>query len=74
MGAAKKRKYDAGRELQSATNGKVQKEAECESWRSLYARDTEQRTVEVGIIRQVEEILATKLEGASSYIKDRINW
>jgi len=41
LGAAKKRKYDAGRELQSATNGKVQKEAECEAWRSLYARDTE---------------------------------
>ncbi|KAM3142659.1 hypothetical protein pb186bvf_005318 [Paramecium bursaria] len=73
LAAAKKRKYDAGRELQSASTGKAQKEAECEAWRTEYARDTEQRTVEVAIVRQVEEILATKLEGASSYIKDRIN-
>ncbi|CAD8082218.1 unnamed protein product [Paramecium primaurelia] len=73
LAAAKKRKYDAGRELDSATKGKVAKEAECEAWRTQYARDTEQRTVEIGIIRQVEQILATKLEGASSYIKGRIN-
>jgi len=40
--------------------------------RSLYARDTEHRSQEVSIIRQVEEILATKLEGASGYLKERI--
>ncbi|CAD8111892.1 unnamed protein product [Paramecium primaurelia] len=73
LAAAKKRKYDAGRELESATNGKKMKEAQCDNWRSLYARDTEQRTTEISIIRQVESILATKLEGASNYIKGRIN-
>ncbi|CAD8112275.1 unnamed protein product [Paramecium sonneborni] len=73
LAAAKKRKYDAGRELESASNGKKMKEAQCDNWRTLYARDTEQRTTEISIIRQVESILATKLEGASNYIKGRIN-
>jgi len=41
LAAAKKRKYDAGRELDSATKGKVAKEAECDAWRTQYARDTE---------------------------------
>ncbi|KAM3138477.1 hypothetical protein pb186bvf_009391 [Paramecium bursaria] len=73
LAAQKKRKEDAGRELQTATNGKIQKEADCEALRTQYARDSEHRTVEIGIIRQVEEILATKLEGASGYLKARIN-
>ena len=72
LAAQRKRKDDAGRELLAATNGKTQKEAECESWRTQYARETEQRSFEVGIIRQVEEILATKLEGASGYLNGRV--
>ncbi|CAD8043380.1 unnamed protein product [Paramecium primaurelia] len=73
LGAQKKRKEDAGRELATATAGKTQKENDCEALRTQYARDSEQRTKEIGIIRQVEEILATKLEGASGYLKSRIN-
>jgi hypothetical protein len=69
----KKRKEDAGRELTTATAGKEQKEAECESLRTQYTRDTEHRQKEISIIRQVEEILATKLEGATSYLQERIN-
>jgi len=72
LAAQKKRREDANRELLAATAGKEQKEEECEGWRTVYANDTEQRTTEIGIIRQIENILATKLEGASSYLQMRV--
>ena len=73
LGLQRRRNDDAGAELTTATAGKAQKEAECESQRTLHARDTEHRQKEVGIIRQVEGVLATKLEGASSYLEQRVN-
>lgn len=68
----KKRNEDASKELTAATTGLNQKEAECDAQRSQYQRDSEHRQKEIGIIRQVEEILATKLEGASSYLQERM--
>jgi chromosome segregation ATPase len=67
----KKRKEDATAELHAATAGKEQKEAECEAWRTQYAQDTEHRQQEISIIRQVEEILATKLSNVKVYLQER---
>jgi DNA repair exonuclease SbcCD ATPase subunit len=71
LASQKKRREDANRELMAATNGKTQKEAQCEGWRTAYAEGTEQRAEEVTIIRLIENILATKLEGARSYLQLR---
>lgn len=71
LASQKKRREDANRELLAATNGKTQKEAQCEGWRTAYADGTEQRAEEITIIRLIENILATKLEGARSYLQVR---
>lgn len=67
----KKRKEDATDELHAASTGKEQKEAECDSWRTQYAEDSEHRQQEIAIIRQVEEILATKLSNVKVYLQER---
>ncbi|KAM3132912.1 hypothetical protein pb186bvf_015060 [Paramecium bursaria] len=67
----KKRKEDATDELNSASSGKEQKEAECDSWRTQYSQDSEHRQQEIAIIRQVEEILATKLSNVKVYLQER---
>ncbi|CAD8063387.1 unnamed protein product [Paramecium primaurelia] len=67
----KKRKEDATDELNAASSGKEQKEAECDSWRTQYAEDSEHRQQEISIIRQVEEILATKLSNVKVYLQER---
>ncbi|CAK73585.1 unnamed protein product (macronuclear) [Paramecium tetraurelia] len=67
----KKRKEDATDELNAATAGKEQKEGECEGWRTQYASDTEHRQQEISIIRQIEEILATKLKNVKVYLLER---
>ena len=71
LASQKKRREDANKELIAATNGKAQKEAQCEGWRTAYADGTEERQQEIGIIRLIENILATKLEGAKSYLQLR---
>jgi len=67
----KKRKEDATSELGAASAGKDQKEEECGSLRTKYTEDTEHRQEEISIIRQVEEILATKLSGVKVYLQER---
>ncbi|CAD8064872.1 unnamed protein product [Paramecium primaurelia] len=67
----KKRKEDATDELNAATSGKEQKEGECDGWRTQYASDTEHRQQEISIIRQIEEILATKLKNVKVYLLER---
>lgn len=67
----KKRKEDATEELHAASSGKDQKEAECDSWRTQYTDDSEHRQQEIAIIRQVEEILATKLSNVKVYLQER---
>ncbi|CAD8154538.1 unnamed protein product [Paramecium pentaurelia] len=67
----KKRKEDATDELNAATSGKEQKEGECDGWRTQYAADTEHRQQEISIIRQIEEILATKLKNVKVYLLER---
>ena len=39
--------------------------------RTQYAQDSEHRQQEIAIIRQVEEILATKLSGVKVYLQQR---
>ncbi|CAD8089802.1 unnamed protein product [Paramecium sonneborni] len=67
----KKRKEDATDELNAASTGKEQKEGECDGWRTQYAVDTEHRQQEISIIRQIEEILATKLKNVKVYLQER---
>lgn len=62
---------DAVAELKSAQEGKAQKERQCEDWRNKYASDKEQRSKEIGVVKQVEEIIATKLETMKDYLKER---
>lgn len=58
-------------ELESASNGKAQKEATCEGWRKQYETNKAQRASEVDIITKVQNILATRLEGMKDYLKER---
>lgn len=50
---------------------KVAKIAECEAARNFYAEEKESRTAELNIVKQVEAIIATKLDTIKDYLKER---
>jgi chromosome segregation ATPase len=62
---------DAVQELKSAQDGKIAKEKQCEDWRNKWAADKEQRGKEIAVVKQVEAIIATKLETMKDYLKER---
>jgi len=64
---------EAVAELKQAQEDKIAKEHQCEEWRNKWATDKEQRTKEVNVVKQVESIIATKLETMKDYIKSRAN-
>jgi len=64
---------EAVAELKQAQEDKIAKEHQCEEWRNKWATDKEQRTKEVNVVKQVESIIATKLETMKDYIKNRAN-
>lgn len=47
--------------------------AQCEEWRTKWAEDKEARLAEIAVVKQVEAIIATKLETMSDYLKERVN-
>jgi chromosome segregation ATPase len=62
---------EAVSELKSAQEGKIEKEEQCEDWRNKWAADKEDRSKEIGVVKQVEGIIATKLETMKDYMKER---
>jgi len=60
------------KELQNATEGKAAKESQCQQWRDQYFADTKQRSEEISIVEQVQEIFANKLDTAQGYLRDRM--
>lgn len=46
---------------------------QCEEWRTKYAEDKQQRLSEIEIVKQVEAIIATKLDTIKDYLKERAN-
>jgi len=59
-------------ELQNATEGKDAKERQCQQWRDQYVADSAQRSSEVSIVEQVQDIFARKLDSAQGYLRDRM--
>lgn len=64
---------EAVNELTAATNGKAAKEEQCENWRTVYKSETATRSNEINIVKQVENIIATKLNTMKEYLKERVN-
>jgi chromosome segregation ATPase len=52
---------------------KAAKIQQCEEWRTKYGEDKKQRSAEIEIVKQVEAIIATKLDTIKDYLKDRAN-
>jgi len=52
---------------------KVAKLQQCEEWRTKYGEDKKQRGSEIEIVKQVEAIIATKLDTIKDYLKERVN-
>jgi len=52
---------------------KAAKLQQCEEWRTKYGEDKKQRGSEIDIVKQVESIIATKLDTIKDYLKDRVN-
>jgi len=50
---------------------KLAKLAECEAARTFWAEEKESRTAELNIVKQVEAIIATKLDTIKDYLKER---
>jgi hypothetical protein len=46
---------------------------QCEEWRTRWAQEKESRTAEVNVVKQVEAIIATKLDTMKDYLKERVD-
>jgi transcription elongation GreA/GreB family factor len=58
-------------ELSSALSGKAAKENICADWSATWERNKEVRINELNLIGQVQNIIATKLDTAFAYLKQR---
>lgn len=64
---------EATEEQQNAFAGKTQKETQCQEWRVKYEADKTARGAEIDVVKQVENILATKIDTMKDYLKGRAN-
>jgi len=62
---------EAVHELKQANEDKAAKEQQCAEWKAEYEKNKEKRTKEINVVKQVENIIATKLETMKDYISDR---
>jgi|JI102314A1RNA_FD_contig_41_5402103_length_1472_multi_4_in_0_out_0_1 chromosome segregation ATPase len=69
----RQRLHDNQVELRQATDGKNAKESQCQTWRDTYAKESKKRNEEVGLVDQVIQIVATKLDTMKDYLKNRTN-
>lgn len=58
-------------ELQTANNDKQAKIVQCDEWRATWEKNKEKRTQEIEIVKQVENIIATKLDTMKDYLHGR---
>jgi hypothetical protein len=59
--------------VQDSQQKKQDKIEQCAAWRAKYEEDKVNRAAEIEIIKQVEEIVATKLDTMKDYLKDAAN-
>jgi predicted nucleic acid-binding Zn-ribbon protein len=62
---------EAVNELASAQTGLANKIATCEDWTATWERNKEARNVELNLIGQVQNIIATKLDTATMLLQKR---
>jgi len=59
-------------ELATSLSGKSNKEGVCADWSATWERNKEVRVQELNLIGQVQNIIATKLDSALIYLKERL--